>query len=110
LLAAPEGFDEILGELPEGVTVRRQARGRTDLALWFTKSKRDLEARIERMAEFVGEGHLWIVWPKKASRVKTDLSQVVVRKIGLDSGLVDFKICSVDDTWSGLCFTRRKKG
>lgn len=108
LLDAPEGFDETLGELPEGVTVRRQARGGADLTLWFTRSKRDLEMRVEKTTQFIGEGHLWIIWPKKASKVKSDLSQVVVRKIGLDSGLVDFKICSVDDIWSGLCFTRRK--
>jgi hypothetical protein len=109
LLDAPEGFDETLGELQEGVTVRRQTRGRADLILWFTKSKAALEKRIERMSEYIGEGYLWIIWPKKASKMETDLSQVVVRKIGLDSGLVDFKICSVDKTWSGLCFTRRKK-
>lgn len=109
LIGAPEGFEGTLGELPEGVTVRRKARGRADLILWFTKSKRVLKKRIERMADYIGEGYLWIIWPKKASKVETDLSQVVVRKIGLDSGLVDFKICSVDKTWSGLCFTRRKK-
>ncbi len=107
LIGAPDGFLEILGSLPDGVTLREQARGRVDLALWFTKSRTDLEKRIERMAEFIGEGHLWILWPKKASKVETDLTQVVVRKVGLDSGLVDFKICSVDATWSGLCFTRR---
>jgi hypothetical protein len=108
LISAPDGFVETLGSLPDGVTLREQVRGCVDLALWFTVSKEDLEKRIERMAEFIGEGHLWILWPKKASKVETDLTQVVVRKVGLDSGLVDFKICSVDATWSGLCFTRRK--
>ena len=108
LLGAPDGFNETLGKLPKGVTVRRQARGQVDLTLWFVRSTRDLEKRIEKIAAFIGEGYLWIVWPKKASKIKTDLSQVVVRKVGLDSGLVDFKICSVDSTWSGLCFTRRK--
>jgi hypothetical protein len=109
LLGAPDGFDETLGKLPKGVTVRRQARGRVDMTLWFVRSRKDLEKRIEKIAAFIGEGYLWIVWPKKASKIKTDLSQVVVRKVGLDSGLVDFKICSVDATWSGLCFTRRKR-
>jgi hypothetical protein len=108
LINAPRDFDETLGELPEGVTVRKQARGRVDLALCFADLKADLEKRIERMTEFIGEGYLWILWPKKASKVETDLTQVVVRKVGLDAGLVDFKICSVDETWSGLCFTRRK--
>jgi hypothetical protein len=108
LLDAPEDFDTTLGELPEAVTVRRQMRGKADLTLWFTHSKEDLERRIDRMAEFIGNGRLWIIWPKKASKMNTDLSQVVVRKVGLDAGLVDFKICSVDEIWSGLCFTRRK--
>jgi hypothetical protein len=109
LLGAPDGFEGTLGKLPKGVTVRRRARGHVDLALWFVRSEADLRKRIEKIGAFIGEGYLWIVWPKKASKIKTDLSQVVVRKAGLDSGLVDFKICSVDTTWSGLCFTRRKR-
>jgi len=109
MIGAPEDFENTLGELPEGVTLRRQARGRPDVTLWFTKSQEEVQDRIVRMGEFIGAGTLWIIWPKKASKIKTDLSQVVVRKIGLDSGLVDFKICAVDATWSGLCFTRRKK-
>jgi hypothetical protein len=108
ILGAPDGFDQTLGELPKGVVVRRDARGEADLILWFTKSKQDLETRIERMTAFIGEGYLWIIWPKKASKMETDLSQVIVRKVGLEAGLVDFKICSVDETWSGLCFTCRK--
>jgi len=109
LINAPNGFKESLGGLPKGVTIRWQVRGQSELALWFVKSKEELEKRIEKMAEFIREGHLWIIWPKKASKIKTDLSQIVVRKVGLDSGLVDFKICSIDDTWSGLCFTHRKQ-
>jgi CheY-like chemotaxis protein len=109
LLDAPEGFGDVLGEMPDGVTIQRQARGYADLTLWFTKSKENLERQIEHIAEFIGEGHLWIIWPKKTSKVKTDLTQTVVRRVGLDSGLVDFKICSVNAIWSGLCFTRRNK-
>ena len=55
-----------------------------------------------------GVGGLWIAWPKKSSGVATDLSQVVVRKVGMASGLVDYKVCSIDATWTGLRFTRRK--
>lgn len=109
MIGAPEDFEATLGDLPEGVTLRWQAPGHPDVTLWFVKSEKEIQDRIQRMGEFIGEGTLWIIWPKRASKVKTDLSQVVVRKIGLDSGLVDFKICSVDATWSGLCFTRRKK-
>jgi hypothetical protein len=109
MLNAPGDFEKTLGDIPEGVTVRRQMRGKPDITLWFVKSQKEVVVRIERMGEFIGDGTLWIIWPKKASKVKSDLSQTVVRKIGLDSGLVDFKICSVDETWSGLCFTHRKK-
>jgi hypothetical protein len=59
------------------------------------------------MASRLGEGSLWIAWPKKASSVNSDLTQTYVRKTGLAAGLVDYKICSIDATWSGLLFTRR---
>jgi len=108
LVGAPEGFEETLGELPEGVVLRRRARGRRDLTLWFTKSRKDLERRIERMSAFAHKGGLWIVWPKRSSGTTTDLTQAVVREVGLAAGLVDYKICAIDETWSGLRFTRRK--
>ncbi len=109
LAGAPEGFDDTLGELPENVTLRRRARGRRDLTIWFTKSRKDLESRIDPMASHVGDGGLWIVWPKKASGIPTDLTQSEVRRIGLNAGLVDYKICAVDTTWSGLKFAQRKR-
>jgi len=108
LIGAPTGFKKILGDLPEGVVLRRQARGKHDVTLWFIKSRKDFECRIERMVAFADEGGLWIIWPKKTSGVDTDLSQNVVRKIGLAAGLVDYKVCAIDKTWSGLRFTRRK--
>jgi hypothetical protein len=108
LVGAPENFDDILGELPEGVTLRTRNRGHRDLTLWFPKSRSDLERRLERMTTFAEGGGLWIIWPKKSSGVESDLSQTVVRKTGLDAGLVDYKICSVDKTWSGLRFSQRK--
>ena len=61
---------------------------------------------MTRLAE---NGGLWIVWPKKSSGVASDLTQAVVRKIGLAAGLVDYKVCSIDRTWSGLLFARRKR-
>ena len=109
LVSAPDGFEDTLGELPEGVTVRRQARQPLDLTLWFVRSRKDLEHRIDKMRNFAQSGGLWIVWPKKASGIASDLSQTVVREVGLGAGLVDFKVCSVDETWSGLRFTRREQ-
>ncbi len=108
LIGAPQGFEETLGRLPENVALRRQARGRRDLTIWLPKSRRDLQSRIPRMVPFAEGGRLWIVWPKKASGVVTDLSQVEVRRIGLAAGLVDYKVCSIDATWTGLRFSRRK--
>ncbi|MFH1501613.1 MAG: hypothetical protein ABIG03_01070 [Candidatus Eisenbacteria bacterium] len=108
LVGAPDGFEDTLGALPEGAMLRRGARGRCDLAVWFVRSRGELERRVGRMGEFAGPGGLWIAWPKKASGIESDLSQTVVRNTGLASGLVDYKVCSIDATWSGLRFARRK--
>jgi hypothetical protein len=107
LVNAPQDFERTLGELPEGVMLRRQARGRCDLILWFPPCRADLERRIERMRMMVGKGGLWVAWPKKTSGIATDLSQIVVRRIGLASGWVDYKVCAIDETWTGLRFARR---
>lgn len=109
LASAPRGFEKTLGPLPEGATLRRQTRGRCHLIVWFTKSRKDVEKRIGRMGDLAGPGGLWVAWPKKASGVATDLTQAVVRKIGLASGLVDYKVCSIDEVWTGLRFTKRKR-
>ncbi len=109
LVGAPDDFEKILGTLPEGVSLRRRAGAGADLIIWFARSCKDLEQRIKRLGMLAGKGGLWVVWPKRTSGVKTDLSQVIVRKTGLASGLVDYKVCSVDQTWTGLRFTRRKK-
>ncbi len=106
LVDAPPGFENTLGELPEGVTLHRQARGRPGLTLWFTRSRRGLERRIRRMVPLAEKGGLWIVWPKKASEIESNLSETAVRTAGLAAGLVYFKVCAVNATWSGLRFTR----
>lgn len=108
LVGAPPRFEASLGELPEGVQMRRRAGGQCDLIIWFTKSRKELERRVERMVALAGKDGLWIAWQKKSSRIATDLSQAVVRQIGLAAGLVDYKVAAFDETWSGLRFTRRK--
>jgi hypothetical protein len=107
LVDAPQGFEELFGELPEWVTLRRQAKGPRNLTIWFTRSSQELEDKIERMARLAEQGPLWIVWPKRSSPMGSDLTQALVRKIGLATGLVDYKVCAIDSTWSGLLFTRR---
>ena len=105
---APDDFQDTLGTLPDDVLLRRRVQGRCDLIVWFVGSRRQLRQRVERYGQRAGPGGLWICWPKKASGVKSDLSERVVRETGLASGLVDYKIASIDQTWSGLRFTRRK--
>jgi CheY-like chemotaxis protein len=108
LVSAPEGFAQTLGELPAGTKlVGPGRRGRCDIVLWFLRSRRGLERGMKAMAARTGPRRLWILWPKKASGLQTDLAEAVVREAGLAAGLVDFKICAVDATWSGLAFTTR---
>jgi hypothetical protein len=103
LLAAPDGFDSTLGELPAGVEVRRSARGPVDVIVAFTLRRAELERRIPVLRRALHPaGGLWIAWPKRASGVQTDVSETVVRELGLAAGLVDNKVCAIDEVWSGL--------
>ena len=108
LLNAPEDFDRTLGDLPEGVSVRSRARGPFDVIVHFSDHERELRRRFDALARALDPaGGLWIAWPKRASGVPTDLSDGVVREIGLAAGLVDNKVCAIDETWSGLRFVIR---
>ena len=109
LIDPPADFGETLGELPPGATLRTQADGPFPLSIWFTMSRAELESRLEDAVRSLADGgSLWIASPKKASKVVTDLNQNIVREVGLAAGLVDYKVCSIDKTWSGLLFTRRR--
>jgi hypothetical protein len=89
--------------LPDG-------KGQADFMMLFTKSKNALSAKFGPIAkQLAPAGMVWISWPKKSSGVETDLSEDVVREIGLAAGLVDVKVCAVTDIWSGLKFVRRLK-
>ncbi len=108
LVAAPAGYPRALGALPPGAIVKRQARAPLDVLLWFVTRRADLERRFVSMADRLEpDGGLWVSWPKRAAGVETDVTENVVREIGLDAGLVDNKVCAVDDIWSGLQFVRR---
>ncbi len=112
LINAPLGFDVTLGELPIGVVVNSDSASRfpIDVIVFFTKSERELRKRFKVAAKRLAPaGGLWIAWPKRASGVATDLTENAVRAIGLEAGLVDNKVCAVDDTWSGLRFVLRLK-
>jgi hypothetical protein len=109
LVKPPDGFAAILDPLPPDVALRMTNRGARDITLWFTRSRRELERGMTRMADVVGDGRLWICWPKTASRMAADHTGNDVRRAGLAAGLVDFKVCAVDEDWSGLAFVRRRR-
>ena len=108
LVDAPDGAERLLAPLPPGVTVRRGNRGRREMTIWFTTSRRDLVRRFGTVTKVVGEGTLWMAWPKRSSGVDTDLTEDVIRDVALAAGLVDTKVCAIDETWSGLRLTRRR--
>ena len=108
VVRAPEGFEGALDPLPEGVRLRTQARGAQDIVLFFATRRAELERRFDSLARTVAPaGGLWIAWPKRTACVATDLREGIVRELGLAHGLVDNKVCAIDDTWSGLRFVVR---
>jgi len=103
----PEDLPRTLGALPEGARLVGRYGPNVELILWFVRSRKALEGGIGTWAPRVGTGGMWIIWPKKSSGVLSDLKQGIVRKVGLDTGLVDYKIAAIDETWSGLKFAMR---
>jgi hypothetical protein len=103
LLGAPEGFVDELEGLPDTVTVRSRASGTADVIVSFHTERADLERRVPKLLAVLDvDGGLWIAWPKKSSKVPTDITEDTVREVFLPLGLVDNKVCAIDDVWSGL--------
>ena len=103
LLGAPEGFDEDLAPLPDGVHVLRRLGPDLDVAVLFVTARKELERRFPEVAAAITPaGGFWVAWPKKSSKVPTDVTEDVLREVGLPQGLVDNKVCAVDQVWSGL--------
>ena len=110
MIGAPDGFREELTGLPPGVTFVTSLAAQLDLIMFFVKSQSEMTRNFPRLAaKLKPAGMLWLAWPKKASGVATDLSDNSVRQIGLDAGLVDVKVCAVNEIWSGLKFVIRVK-
>ncbi len=106
----PDNLQSLLGELPDKTTTIVELNGLVDYIHIFTKSKDELQTQFPILkAALAQNGLLWIPWPKKASKVTTDLNENIVRDIGLQNGLVDIKVCAVDEIWSGLKFVYRLK-
>jgi hypothetical protein len=107
IINPPSGYERTLGTLPS-VSRKSPGTGPLDFVQFFTREKRELERRFPALARALAPaGMLWISWPKKSSGVPTDLTEDVIRAIGLSRGLVDVKVAAVDDVWSGLKFVRR---
>lgn len=109
LAGEPEGFIKELAP-PDDVIVATGGRAKLDCVILFADEARTLESRIVRWAaRLTPAGMPWVAWPKKAAKVDTDVTEALVRSTGLGAGLVDVKICAINDVWSGLVFVRRVK-
>lgn len=111
LMSPPSDFDKAI-ELTKGdARLVNGPRAKADLVMLFVKTQAELKRGLPKALRGLADGGgLWIAWPKKSSGVASDLSESVVRTTGLKAGLVDYKVCAIDDTWSGLKFTRRRLG
>lgn len=108
-LSAPDAFAGALGELPSGVAVQTRLGKGLDVLVQFVTERAELARRLPKLKEAVfPAGAAWIAWPKKASKVPTDVTEDVVREECLPLGLVDVKVCAIDETWSGLKLVVRK--
>ena len=106
----PENYNQTLGVLPKDAVLLKSLKGPCGFIQFFTKDKAELESAFPRLKKNLApDGSLWISWPKGASKIKTDLNENIVRETGLHNGLVDIKVCAVDDVWSGLKFVFRLK-
>lgn len=108
LVGAPINFESKLGELPRGVKLKKTPRGPNDLIIWFTRSRAELQGRAKAMAGLAGADGLWILWPKKTSGVKSDLTPGLVNAAAEGAGMVEHKVASIDSTWTGFKFAKRK--
>ena len=109
LVGAPDHYHELVAPLPEGVTIVTELARDTNLIHLFTKSRDELDTELRRFLGVMNhEAVIWVSWPKKASKVATDITEDIIRDVALPLGLVDIKVCAVDETWSGLKLVIRK--
>jgi len=110
LRSAPADYPALLGDLPEGVTLLKQLKGTLNFIQLFVTERSVLETELPRSMEALDrDGMIWISWPKKASKVPTDITEQTIRDVALPMGLVDIKVCAVDEVWSGLKLVVRKE-
>lgn len=108
--AAPDSYWDLLGKIPAGVVVQTRLRPGVDFIHLFVKDAAALADELPRCLNAIQpDGIIWVSWPKKASKVPTDMTEDVVRQVALPLGLVDIKVCAVDEVWSGLKLMIRKE-
>jgi hypothetical protein len=108
VVSGPKDYKSLVQPIPDRVSLRRSGGGRFDIIHLFSSQAKVLEAELRRLAAIMpDDGMIWASWPKKSSGVETDLDENVVRSLALKIGLVDVKVCAVDETWSGLKLVRR---
>jgi hypothetical protein len=110
LLNAPGNYLQLVSPLPEGVQVAPQITSHTDVIHIFSTKKEELSQALHTCLEKMRpNGMIWVSWPKKSSKVPTDITEDTIREVALPLGLVDIKVCAVDDVWSGLKLVIRKE-
>lgn len=106
----PDNYLELIAPIPESVTISKRLSGRFDIIHFFTRKESELSSHLKKlMTKIEQDGMIWISWPKKASKVNTDVTEDTIRKIAIPIGLVDIKVCAVNDVWSGLKLVIRKE-
>ena len=108
LVNAPADFAKTLGKLPSQVKFGTRPSEKSDVILWFVTSQKQFLSKLAQMADMNRGNILWVAWPKKASGIESDLTETVIRAKSLSFGIVDVKVCAIDETWSGLMFRRRR--
>ena len=109
LIEAPAHYARLVAPLPDGAAVIASLRANTDFIHVFSTSKSHLAKSLKSsVAKLAQDGMIWVSWPKKASKVPTDVTEGTIRELAFPLGLVDVKVCAVDDTWSGLKLVIRK--
>lgn len=110
VVGAPGDYLKLIAPVPEGVRLVPELDEETDLIHFFTTGRERLAESLQlALARMRPDGTIWVSWPKKSSRVPTDITEDVIREVALPLGLVDVKVCAVDDVWSGLKLVVRKE-
>ncbi len=107
---SPANYEQLIRPLPEGVVISKRLSNELDMIHFFVKSRKELSANIDQYLHMIKQhGMIWVFWPKKSSHVPTDVTENVIREVVLPLGLVDVKVCAVDEVWSGLKIVIRKE-